>query len=276
MAPEQILGASADARADLFSLGVILYQLLAGARPFERDAGSARRSGFGGRGETAPPLRERATDVSAELAALVTRLLARHPEDRFARADDVATRLERFVEEGAGEPPERVVLRALIEAGLVPGELPPAPPRPKRVAPRRPLRVGAVGVAAVVLGVVLIALLSHGAARGRPGEAVRGLELAPKNGGTLRIVAAPWAEVSIDGQPFDTTPIGRPVPLAAGTHLVRYAHPNALPETRTVTIAPGDTASLEVTMHVTDGDAAAPAVSATAPAPPPAGSEEVR
>jgi serine/threonine-protein kinase len=76
------------------------------------------------------------------------------------------------------------------------------------------------------------------------------LELAPANAGALRVIATPWAEVTIDGQRIDVTPIARPIPLAAGTHYVTLTHPNAPPEKRVVVINAGETAQLEATMKL--------------------------
>ena len=80
------------------------------------------------------------------------------------------------------------------------------------------------------------------------------LELRPPHMGFLRVVAAPWAEVAIDGQPVDTTPFARPVPLSAGTHYVTLTHPNARAEKRVVRIRDGEATLLDVTLEVSGFD----------------------
>ncbi|XXX81860.1 protein kinase [Sorangium sp. So ce134] len=92
MAPEQILGKLADARADLYALGCILYQCLTGTTPFpsvpETELGRHHL-------RTAPqPPSRRAPHVPPELDALVLRLLAKEPRDRLGYAEDVARALE--------------------------------------------------------------------------------------------------------------------------------------------------------------------------------------
>lgn len=88
MAPEQTLGLEVDGRADLYALGVTLFELLSGAVPFT-DGDSMRHHR-----ETPPPdLRERAPGVPEALAALVDRLLAKKPDERPASAAEVAERL---------------------------------------------------------------------------------------------------------------------------------------------------------------------------------------
>ncbi|HSJ73036.1 MAG TPA: protein kinase, partial [Miltoncostaeaceae bacterium] len=81
MAPEQTLGLEVDGRADLYALGVTLYELLTGTVPFE-DGDTMRHHR-----ETPPPdPRERAPETPADLAALVLQLLAKKPDERPATA----------------------------------------------------------------------------------------------------------------------------------------------------------------------------------------------
>jgi tetratricopeptide (TPR) repeat protein len=97
MAPEQAAGEDVDARADLYALGVTLYELLAGEVPF-REGDIARHHR-----ETPPPdPRAKAPDVPEELAAVVQALLAKRPEGRPASAAEVAARLQQIGRSLAG------------------------------------------------------------------------------------------------------------------------------------------------------------------------------
>jgi serine/threonine-protein kinase len=68
--------------------------------------------------------------------------------------------------------------------------------------------------------------------------------------GLLRVVATPWAEVLVDGELIDVTPVGRPISLTPGKHYVTFRHPNAVEEQRVIKVAAGQTVFLDVAMRV--------------------------
>jgi eukaryotic-like serine/threonine-protein kinase len=97
MAPEQALGNPAtDHRADLYSLGVVAYELLAGERPFTTTAPDNLIHAHAT--QAPPPLLARRPTIPVNLAALVTRCLAKDPAHRPASADEVLQALERLNE----------------------------------------------------------------------------------------------------------------------------------------------------------------------------------
>ena len=93
MAPEQVLGQTLDHRADLFSLGSVLYELASGRPPFRAANTIAvlRRVSD----DTPRPMQEIIPEIPDWLVAIVTKLHAKKPEDRFQSAKEVADLLAR-------------------------------------------------------------------------------------------------------------------------------------------------------------------------------------
>lgn len=253
MSPEQILGESVDARSDVFSLGVVLYQLVCGARPFERgDEGDRRPAAHRIRRDPPIPLHRRAPDVPVALERAVMRAIEKLPADRFQSAQAMAEQLEELAAARSGLRGEQLVVQALADAGLVTAQEAggASTPKPgKRASVRR-----AMAGLAILGGVALAGGVFLQATARRTGDAAgaQPLELVPAAAGYLRVLATPWAEVWIDGQRVDVTPIARRIPLAGGTHYVTLVHPNAPAEKRSVPIVPGETQTIDVVMSVPD------------------------
>jgi serine/threonine-protein kinase len=127
MPPEQALGQNVDARADLYSLGVIVYEMLAGIRPFAAKSDVAilgqQLSG------PAPPISQRAPGVTVPPAVekFVMRLLERDPSARYQTADRVIDAIDQHL----GYAPGRTRIPTLRQGSLVaPTTASSIPPRP--------------------------------------------------------------------------------------------------------------------------------------------------
>ena len=92
-APEQLRGSKGDHRSDLFSLGVVLYQMLAGRLPFEGEYPEA--VSYAIQNESPLPVSADGRSVNPLLEHVLSRLLAKHPEERYPTAEDLICDLRR-------------------------------------------------------------------------------------------------------------------------------------------------------------------------------------
>lgn len=116
MSPEQLRGDSqfVDGRADIYSLGVVLYQLLTGRLPFLADTAEQYQELVLKR-DPRPP-RSIRDDIPRELEAICLKCLARNPADRYTTAADLASALRGFLELHKPYTPRKRI--AMVAVGL--------------------------------------------------------------------------------------------------------------------------------------------------------------
>ena len=128
LAPEQALGVELDGRADLYCLGVILYEMLAGRHPFfsETSVGYAYHHAR----TVPPPITKYNPEVNTGLRLVTEKLLQKEPEKRYSTADDVIAAIKEAVkgldqaivelpEQAAAEAPFRMSKDPLFAPALV-------------------------------------------------------------------------------------------------------------------------------------------------------------
>ena len=139
MSPEQLRAMSLDGRTDLFSLGVVLYEMITGKRPF---SGSTSAESIAATLDSVPePLAEHVADVPPDLQRIVSRCLEKDRELRYASAREMAEDLARVRREMVGGEASTMLL--------------PAHHGRARLAARPLWIVVAAVVLAVVLGLIL-------------------------------------------------------------------------------------------------------------------------
>ena len=151
LAPERIEGRPATARTDIWALGVVLYEALAGRKPFE--GATPLATAMAVRDQDATPLQDIRPDVDPALASVVMRAMSRDPMQRYATAAEMAA-----------------ALHVDPDATRVDGTMTLIAPPPAMAAPwgrRVPMR--AVAIAAAALAAVLL-LIAIGLAAGRDDE----------------------------------------------------------------------------------------------------------
>ena len=125
--PEQARGEQATAASDIFALGIVLFEVLTGHRPWEGDtAASVAMARLSGPSPTRP---RSALGISPELAAITRKAMAREPEDRWQTAEAFAARA-RGVPRRHGDPGPRCDCRA--GAAAPPAQRPAGPAEPAR------------------------------------------------------------------------------------------------------------------------------------------------
>jgi eukaryotic-like serine/threonine-protein kinase len=180
IAPEQASGQRVDALSDVYALGVVLYELLAGTPPYsgENFVAVAMRHVT----DPVPSIAGVRADVPVRLDAALRRAMAKDPADRFASMDEFVSELEACLE-GLGRPDSDHT--AIMAAA------PARRPRPRaRRSRRAPLLVLVLGLAAIGGGTgIYLAVRDSGDGAG--------------GGGPVRLVASNAYDPEGDGQEHD-------------------------------------------------------------------------
>ncbi len=92
MSPEQLKGVEVDSRTDIFSFGILLYEMVTGRRPFQGDSGIELASSI--LKDTPAPVVEARADLPRHLARIIQHCLEKDPERRYQSAKDVRNELE--------------------------------------------------------------------------------------------------------------------------------------------------------------------------------------
>ncbi len=114
MAPEQLRAGNADARADIFSFGVVLYEMIAGANPFRRAHTYDTISGI--LRDDPPPLTRSSVAVPRRLDRIVNKAMAKDVDRRYQQIRQVGTRLEALHRELVASDQPGVTARGLLRA----------------------------------------------------------------------------------------------------------------------------------------------------------------
>ena len=195
ISPEQVRGDRVDARADLYSLGCVLFEMLAGRTPFEGDLAALS---YAHTHTPAPRVRSINPDVPAAMDELVAAMLEKDPAKRPSTGEEV----QRSLADAMGQEP------------VVPNEVtermqPPPSPMPRQPAGRRrrpgPKAWQAAAVAVSSLAVLLfIALLASGEPEGRTDASGPSRQLS-SSPATLRPSPSPSPSPDPSPSPVETS-----------------------------------------------------------------------
>jgi serine/threonine protein kinase len=159
MAPEQIQGGETDARADIFSFGAVLFEMLTGRLPFRGEHDAAMMYSI--LNEDPEPLLKYRVDASEDLQRIIDRALEKDPEDRFQSAVDMVSELRRLLKKTSR------ITKAMPATTVQPAS-PELPSTPTKALPKLSKRTFYIGGSAAILliGMVLSYLMFRGPSGG--------------------------------------------------------------------------------------------------------------
>jgi serine/threonine-protein kinase len=267
MSPEQILGDKLDFRSDIFSVGIVLYQMLTGRKPFVEDESRTVMQKI--RLDRFESPKKLGVDVPRKLERIMARCLQKMPANRYPTTQALIDDLTEFLAPRVPMSHNARLVMYLNEIGVMTGDqteevLSAVAPRVLRSGRRNGgfLKTIAKWQAAAA-ALILISGLTVQAASGRwsgPSLGEAPAALNPAEAGYLTVSADPWAHVQVDGQHVLTTPSARSIPLTAGRHYVKYSNPYFAPVEHEVVVEAGATVQDRATLSepinvVTDPEA---------------------
>jgi eukaryotic-like serine/threonine-protein kinase len=250
MSPEQVLGDKLDARSDIFSLGVVLYQMVTGKKPFIED--EKRSAMHKIRLEKHVGVRKLNPEIPRELERIIDKCLEKQPRDRWRSAQHMVMAFERFLAKHV-EINHHARLVLFLRAQNVITELeaeeylnPQALGGDKAALPnmqaRHAVRVGIVVHVAALAVIVLFLALIHIAPLAPTPEAVaspNGGGVARPGIGFVRVHAVPWARVAVPGKDETLTPTTKAFDLPEGKHTLKFEHDAFAPITKPIEVKVG-------------------------------------
>jgi serine/threonine-protein kinase len=193
LSPEQVSGQAATPRSDLYSVGVVLYEMLAGVAPFAGETSVA--TAVAHVQQPVPSLAARRPELDPGLVAVVERALEKDPARRFADADAMRSALVQHVDAPTmplGTPSTGPTMV------LTPEVVPEPAARAEPIGPNGPRRARGVMVAGIVAGVLAAGALAFALLSGDGSDA---------NRATADPSTVPSSTVASTTVPSTTTPV---------------------------------------------------------------------
>jgi serine/threonine-protein kinase len=258
MSPEQILGDKLDFRSDIFSVGIVLYQMVTGRKPFVED--DARTVMQKIRLDRYSSPRKINPAVPRVLEHTMARCMEKLPANRYPTTQGLVDDLHDFLASRVPINHSARLVMYLREVGAITDAqaeevlAASAPNRLRRGAGDRRMMTqmaavqGGLGVFALASGLGIQAM-TGGLTQPDPlVTPTTGAPLEPARAGHVRFVVDPWAHVEIDGREVLTTPSAEEVALPPGQHFFSLENPFYQPISREVMIHEGETVVIEETL----------------------------
>jgi len=275
MSPEQILGDKLDFRSDIFSIGIVLYQMITGDKPFVEDDSRTVMQKIRLDRYVSP--RKANPHVPRQLERILARCMEKMPANRYPTTQALIDDLMEFL---APRVPMNYSARLVLymrDVGILTDQeadsiLAAGASRTPRSSPVDARLVRHVGLASAVffsliLGAGATIQAKSGRLSGDPDQfaAESGAPVVPERAGSLEVVVDPWAEVYVDGQHVATTPTARPISLPPGRHFLKLSNPYFEHVDREIRVRAGQTERVEVELAPLSGEDADPTATMDGP-----------
>jgi eukaryotic-like serine/threonine-protein kinase len=253
MNPEQILGDKLDARSDVFSLGIVLYQMVTGQKPFTEDDSRTVMQKI--RLDRYTSARKLVGHVPSSLERIMARCMEKLPGNRYPTTQALIDDLVEFLAGRVNINHSARMVMYLRDVGVLqPAEadavLTASMTRVQRIEAHTMSATRVTTLAFAALS--LCGILAGGAIQVSAGTLGQRREDAPADStpflsraGFLQVVVDPWADVLIDGDTVITTPTARSLPLSPGKHYVKLVNPFFQEQSHEVVIHSGKTVRLD-------------------------------
>jgi serine/threonine-protein kinase len=255
MSPEQILGDKLDFRSDLFSLGILLYQMVTGQKPFVEDESHTVMQKI--RLDRYTAARKLNPVVPRQLELVMARCMEKLPANRYPSTQALIDDLMEFLATRVTTNHSARLVMFLRELALISDaeadeilEAAGSRGTRRREHDRTLVRRTALSMSGVLVAMLLsLAAIQWIARTSTPSHASEASVLSPAERqavGYVRVVVEPWAEVYVDGQLRAVTPTAERIQLTTGRHFFKFVNPHYEPATREITVEKGKLVHIDV------------------------------
>ncbi len=259
MSPEQILGDKLDFRSDIFSLGIVLYQILTGQKPFVEDDSHTVMQKIRLDRYIAP--RKLNALVPRAIEHIMARCMEKMPANRYGSTQALIDDLVEFLATRVPINHNARLVMFLREVSVITDaeadeilEAAGSRGARQRTSDRTLLRHTAVVMgglcASLLLSGGLIQTVSGRFDADETARSVRdGEPLTPENAGFLLVNADPWAEVYVDGKLVAVTPTAERIMVAPGRHFIKLVNPHFDVSSHAVRVDQGQVVHVDATLQ---------------------------